>query len=232
MSIQEFYFAFALGIVGSLHCVQMCGPVVLSYSLPLVSLSKGQQITAHLFYNLGRITTYSAMGVVAGIAGGAAGIVGKLAGFEHMVTIIVGVLMIAAGVLISGWVPLGRLSSVLAVKPAAALSRRVGNLLKSANVQSKFLSGIVLGFLPCGLVYAALLKAVESGGPVAGALTMACFGLGTVWSLLLLGVFSSTVSHWLRRWANQFAAIGIILIGGLLLWRGVMASMSHAHMHH
>lgn len=230
--IQEFYFAFTLGIVGSLHCIQMCGPLVLSYSMPLVGFTRGRQIGAHLFYNIGRITTYSALGLVAGTAGAAAGTLGKLTGVEHIVTITAGAVMIAAGILMSGWIPLGKAYPLYAVKPAAFISKRVGSLLKSSDIKNKYLMGIILGFLPCGLVYTALIKAVESGDPISGAITMACFGLGTVWTLLLLGIFSSTISHWLRRRANALAAIGVTLMGVFLLYKGIAATIGQSHMHH
>ncbi len=232
MSLNELYFAFTLGLIGSLHCVQMCGPIVLAYSLPLVSHPRGPQMVAHLSYNLGRTTTYTALGAAAGLAGQAMGLVGKLAGVEHIMTIVAGCLMILAGLLMSGWLPRGRLAAIFTFRPASAISQAVGRLMKSPTAGSKFSMGLLLGFLPCGLIYAALLKAAETASPLAGALTMFAFGLGTMGALLVLGLFSSTFSPWLRRHSNLLAAIGVTLMGVYLLYHGIKVSMRESQMHH
>jgi sulfite exporter TauE/SafE len=210
----------------------MCGPIVLAYSLPLAEHPRGRQFTAHLSYNLGRVTTYSALGAVAGILGAAMGLVGKLAGVEHIVTIVAGCLMILAGLLMSGWVPRGHLTNIYTFRPASAVSKAVGKLMKSPTVGSKYSMGLVLGFLPCGLIYAALIKAAETASPVVGALTMFAFGLGTIGALLVLGLFSTTVSSWLRKYSNQLAAIGVTLMGVYLLYMGIKAGMRQPPMHH
>jgi sulfite exporter TauE/SafE len=90
----------------------------------------------------------------------------------------------------------------------------------------------VLGFLPCGLVYAALLKAVETGTALAGALTMLAFGLGTAGALLTMGLASSMVGLRLGRWSSILSAASIALMGAILLWRGLSgapAPMGHVH---
>src|SRR5437868_10478564 len=99
MTFAEFYFIFGLGLVSSLHCVQMCGILVISYSLPLSKISRMTQVFAHLSYNFGRILTYTMLGTVAGFIGGTIGFVGSLAGIENAAAIIGGCLMIVAGFL-------------------------------------------------------------------------------------------------------------------------------------
>lgn len=229
MSALDIYLALSLGVIGSLHCIQMCGPIVLAYSLPIVTYSRRQQIIAHLSYNSGRIVTYGVLGAIAGFAGRS---IGKLAGVEHVVVIVAGSLMIMAGLLMSGLLPTGPLGAFNRFRPASFFTRNVGGLLKSPSVGSKFSTGILLGFLPCGLVYTALLKAMETGSMTGGILTMICFGVGTAWSLLLLGLFSSTVSVWLRNRANALAAIGVTLMGCFLVYRGITASMHQTLIHH
>ncbi len=103
---------FSLGLVSSLHCVQMCGPIVLSYSVALESLTRpaGRQfipslLTNHLAYNAGRIITYTALGALAGLAGHSMGLLGRLAGFSHAAAIITGSLMIVAGIFLLGIIP-------------------------------------------------------------------------------------------------------------------------------
>ena len=81
-------------------------------------------------------------------------------------------------------------------------------------------------------IYAALIKAAETSSPVSGALTMFAFGVGTMGALLVLGLFSSTASPWLRRYSNQLAAIGVTLMGAYLLYHGIKVSMRESSMHH
>ena len=140
--------------------------------------------------------------------------------------------MIVAGILMSGWIPRGQLARIFSFRPASRIAKAIGRPMQSPTAGSKFSMGLLLGFLPCGLVYAALLKAVETAAPLAGAVTMFAFGLGTVGALLLMGAFSTTIGRWLGRRSNQLAAVGVTLMGGILLYRGIMASMHQAHMHH
>jgi sulfite exporter TauE/SafE len=76
------------------------------------------------------------------------------------------------------------------------------------------------------------MKAMETAAPLAGALTMFAFGVGTMGALVVLGFFSSSIGGWLRRWSNQLAALGVTLMGGYLLYRGILMSMRQMPMHH
>ena len=101
--------------------------------------------------------------------------------------------------------------------------RPMGCRISSPSVISKFILGLMLGFLPCGLIYAALLKAMASGSALNGALTMLAYGLGTVSALMTVGLFSSSF-HWrFGRWGNRLAAISITLLGVLSLMARVNA---------
>lgn len=225
MSFTEFYVIFGLGLVSSLHCVQMCGPVVLSYSINLSRQSANQQLFAHLSYNTGRIITYSALGAVAGLTGQTMGLVGKLAGVENIAAIIAGGLMIIAALLMLDLLPHRNLPKFLrGFDPLRLLSRYLkplGGRIASTSIASKFTLGLILGFLPCGLIYAALLKAMATGGAFAGALTMMAFGLGAAGSLILVGMFSSALGFKLGPWGGRLAAISVALLGAILVWRGV-----------
>jgi len=239
----EFGVMFTLGLVSSLHCVQMCGPIVLSYSVALESLKKsvpgGSSVSPllrnHLAYNAGRILTYSTLGAIAGIFGGTLGLLGRLAGFGHILALVSGGLMIVVGISMLGIIPAGLLGSSLLRIPSLFL-RRAGKLLSAPGSSNRFLLGLALGLLPCGLIYAALLKAMATGSAFAGAATMLAFGLGTAGALLALGMFSSALRIRLNRWGSQLAAVGVTLMGVLLVWRGTMPGMlmmgGHMHGHH
>jgi len=232
----DFGVGFTLGLVSSLHCAQMCGPIVLSYSVAVESLTQNGSRPAassllgnHLAYNTGRILTYTALGAAAGFAGHTMGMLGRLAGFSHTVMVAAGAAMIVLSVFLLGLVP-ARLQSVLLV-PASFL-KRAGSLISAPGLKKRFLLGLSLGFLPCGLIYAALLKAMATGSLADGAFTMLAFGLGTACSLLAIGLFSSAIRMRVNRWGSQLAAVSVMVMGIALVWRGTMPGvMTHDHMH-
>lgn len=205
----------AFGVVSSLHCAQMCGPIVLAYSMG----GRGTPL-GHLGYNAGRIATYSLLGAAAGAAGHAMGFVGKLAGIQQTAFIVSGVLMVIAGLVMSGFAPN---QSLIQIKGASLVSRAIGQLMMSRGVSRKIALGLIMGFLPCGLLYAALLKAASTGSATAGAASMAAFGLGTAGTLLALGIFSSTIAARMGRWSNALASFSVMAMGVVLVWRGLIA---------
>ncbi len=201
----------------------MCGPIVLAYSLPL---AKGQAWRAHALYNAGRILTYMMLGALAGAAGGGLGVVGRMAGVQSGARIVSGAAMIVAGLLLAGFGPAGNgLVTIQKGGITARFRKALGGLLMAPG--RKFSLGLVLGFLPCGMVYAALLKAMDSAGAVPGALTMMAFGMGTAVALLAMGMASSFVGPRLGNWSTRLAAISVTLAGAVLLWRGLMPPGHH-----
>jgi len=197
----------------------MCGPIVISYSVFL----KRDMMLAHLSYNAGRVITYSALGAVAGAAGSGIGILGKMAGLASAARLIAGVAMVITGILMLRVLPRKVLVQVERRGVTALFSRSIGRLLVSSRALGKFGLGLMLGFLPCGLIYGALLKAVETARPLAGALTMAAFGMGTAVALLAIGMASSFAGLRMGAWGNRLAGASILLAGAILVWRGVAA---------
>jgi uncharacterized protein len=245
MSAPDLGIMFTLGLISSLHCVQMCGPIVLAYSVALGKSASPRRNLAsprlsflphHLAYNVGRIVTYSALGAVAGLLGGTIGLVGRLAGVEEVVAIVAGSLMVLAGLAMLDMVPTPEWLSGKSMSVTSRFLRLVGSLLRSPAISRRFLMGLALGFLPCGLVYAALLKAMASGTALGGATSMLAFGLGTAGSLLAIGMFSSAIRGKVNQWVSQMPAVSVLVLGALLLWRGtgpqiwsVGAHAAHAH---
>ena len=214
---------FGLGVVSSLHCAQMCGPIVLSYSMG------GRGTTAsHLCYNCGRLTTYAFLGAVAGQT---MGLMGQLAGIQQAAAIVSGILMIIAGVFMTGSVPTQRLVQLDRTGISKLFSRTIGRLILAPGALSKLWLGLAMGFLPCGLLYAALLKAASTGSAISGAASMVAFGAGTAGALLGLGLFSSVVGFRLGRWSNAIASASVVLMGIVLLWRGWVARIPQMSCH-
>ncbi len=230
---------FTLGLVSSLHCVQMCGPIVLSYS---VGLGRGGSATTkpilppliwnHIAYNSGRILTYSLLGALAGLVGSSMGMLSKLTGFGGMLALIAGILMIIIGLSMFGILPGSTLLTARAVQFTRGVLKPCSRLIESPGAINRFFLGLGLGLLPCGMLYAALIKATATGSAWRGAVNMLAFGLGTALSLLAIGVFSSAIRSKLNRWNAQLVASSVTAIGLLLLWRGMMASHILARVHH
>lgn len=220
MTPLELSIPFGLGVVSSLHCTQMCGPIVLSYSLPVQKAGKSLA-GSHLLYNAGRLLTYAALGAAAGASGSGMVQVGRLAGVEKTAAIVAGCFMIVAGLLVSGL--LSKRSLVQVGAPPGFFSRMAGRILRAGANANKFVLGLLMGFLPCGLVYAGLLKAVETASPAGGALSMLAFGAGTSGALLALGFFASAITSRLGRYANVLASASMVLLGAYLLYRGIYA---------
>ena len=218
MTALEVTLPLGLGVISSLHCAQMCGPIVLSYSMAGRSSPAG-----HLCYNGGRIATYSLLGAVAGSAGSAMGLLGGLAGIQQAASVLAGALMLLAGVLLSGAVPARSLVQIDRIGFSRAYSRTAGRLMMSPSPAAKLALGLALGFLPCGLLYAALLKAMATGSALSGALSMAAFGLGTAGALLAIGLFSSSIKLRLGRWSGVLSAASVAAMGAFLIWRGLAA---------
>jgi sulfite exporter TauE/SafE len=150
--------------------------------------------------------------------------VGRLAGLASGARVFAGTAMIVAGILMIGLLPSNGLVTIQQHGVTARFRRLIGRRLLAPN--GKFTLGLTLGFLPCGLVYAALLKAVDSGNALWGAGTMLAFGAGTAVALLSVGAASSFVR--LPRWSNRLAAVFMMLAGALLVWRGLTAPVCHA----
>lgn len=229
MTYSDFSLVLILGFVSSLHCVQMCGPVVLTYSVA-ANTGSGRKslLVLHLAYNAGRTLTYMLLGALAGLAGGAMGWVGQLAGIENVAAIVAGTAMVLAGIALFGfgikkWRGFGLPNQLL---------RPAGKLLSSPAASSKFLLGLIMGFLPCGLVYAALMKALGAATALGGAMTLLAFGLGTSTALIAVGIGSSAATRKIARWGTTISAVTVMAMGLILLARGTFAPhVMHCHMH-
>lgn len=241
----DLWIMFLLGLVSSLHCVQMCGPIIISYSAAAgftpVPLSAARHPLAtlpqHSAYNLGRILTYSGIGALAGLLGHGVEFMGRLAGITSAAIILSGSLMIVAGVLMFASFRISSRLVSASSRITSRLLRPLRRLLSSNSAIDRFYLGLALGFLPCGLVYMAVLRSVAAGGALQGALSMGAFGLGTSGALIALGLFSSALKWRLNRFGGRIAAASVIALGIFLLIRTahpftVSAGMQACHGHH
>ena len=207
---MDLWSAFILGLVGSLHCAGMCGPLALA--LPGGGATKVRFLAGRLAYNLGRLFTYCLMGLVFGLAGKTL----LLAGLQRWVSITLGLTLLAglfASRRLSLWQPVT--SAVEQIKSHMVSLVRLRSLVSSA------LLGMLNGLLPCGLVYVACAGATATGGILAGAQYMAAFGAGTVPMMLAIGLSGSLVPITLRLRLRRAIPVSVFLLGTLLILRGM-----------
>jgi sulfite exporter TauE/SafE len=204
--------AALLGLFGGLHCIGMCGGISASLAgaLPQTSTLRGR-VLAQFGYNFGRIFSYAVAGALAGGLGlSVLALLGPI-GITAL-RVLAGLFLIAAGLYLSGWwMGMARIEQVgaRAWRHIAPFARRLGPLDRPWKLVAL---GAIWGWLPCGLVYAALAGAVAAGGALEGARWMACFGLGTLPIMLTGGALSNTLMGFVNRGRVRWA-VGALVIG-------------------
>ena len=200
--------AFTIGLLGSLHCVGMCGPIALS--LPYQGSRRIYAAGNALLYNLGRVAAYSLLGIIIGTVGRGF----FLAGFQSYVSIGLGVLLLAIA-LFSINVESRLLQIPLMQGLNAWVKKQLGKLLRQRGPGKLFLTGLLNGLLPCGLVYMAIAGALAAGSIFGSALYMALFGMGTIPLMLATALAGQFIKlHWrarLRRLVPVFLAAFAVL---------------------
>lgn len=192
---------FTTGLtIGFGHCIGMCGPIVVGISSSVQSAGMSRTFVPHVFYNLGRVVTYTAMGAVMGLTGSFTRVAAHLDTAQKVVMVLAGLVIIAMGLQTGGWLKLLPVSCFGPQLPRL-FSRILG---RNRGVWGYLPLGLVLGFLPCGPVYTALIAAARSGMETGGAATgagrgaaiMLAFGAGTLPAMLIVGKLSYLA--WLR----------------------------------
>ena len=207
---MDLWTAFALGLIGSLHCAGMCGPLALA--LPASGMAPTRFVLGRFAYNGGRILTYCLLGVIFGV-------VGKtlfLAGVQRWVSIGLGLLLLA-GLFASRRLALSRPIEALVGWLKAAMS----GLLRRRSVLALGLLGLLNGLLPCGLVYAAGAGAMATSGVLAGVAYMAVFGAGTIPMMLGISLSGRLVPVAFRLRLARAIPFSVFLLGALLILRGL-----------
>jgi uncharacterized protein len=199
------------------HCIGMCSPFVLVVSRRYVAAAgagRGAALRAQLWYTAGRVLTYALLGALAGLIGGVVELAGSLLGLQRAALVVAGaalVLEAVAGLLGSG---------PLAAAKGGRLFARVASAFGRRMPGHPFGLGLLLGLLPCGLLYSALVAAVSRGGPLDGAMALLSFGLGT--APALLGV--SLADHLLARnraLLDRLSRVFLLAMGAWFVWTGL-----------
>jgi len=218
----DIYSMFLLGFLGTGHCIGMCGPLVF-----VIPGSTGK-FAPHLYYHAGRVLTYTAMGALMGGIGAGLTLIAAATGSEPTVWIvrtqIVISLAAAAFLVYFGLSRIGifaepRWMGVAEPKRVPGLRKVLQQSMTTGNRGAMFLTGLILGFLPCGLSYAAFARALPTGGILSGAILVLAFGLGTVPGLLLVGAGFSSVARRYRKQSDILSGILMIGMGAFLAFK-------------
>lgn len=224
---------FAAGLAGSLHCVGMCGPILAALagadrSAALTIEGRGVGHAARrtardlLWYHAGRICTYAMLGALAGSLGIWIRETLWLSRLQGWVGILAGAGAILAALLLARGSP-SACSKALDGTTAKEWMGEGGAVLRSLAAQStpgsRFLLGWIMGFLPCGLVYVMLAAVAALGHPLASALGMIAFGLGTLPALSGVVIAARLLPIRWRRHGNRAAAVMALIVGSMFVWR-------------
>lgn len=206
--------ALVLGLAGSFHCIGMCGPI--AFVLPVDKSSKSKLSFQTFLYHFGRLISYSIIGILFGFIGKGL----YLAGFQQRLSILVGVLMIIIVIIPASIFNKFNFSKPL-YRVIGKVKQQLGLYLTKKSNKSIFLIGFFNGFLPCGLVYMALIGSISTGNAISGGLYMFIFGLGTIplmTAAILLGNF---VNLTIRNKIQKAIPIFVVIIGILFILRGL-----------
>jgi len=208
------YSAFILGIISSLHCVGMCGPIAMM--LPIDHKNETKKATQIITYQLGRLSAYASIGLIFGLLGRGL----FIAGIQQNISIFIGIAMISVAL-----VPEKIFAKYNFSKPVYKIISKVksslGNQFKNKSYQSIFTIGLLNGFLPCGMVYTALFGAIAMQSAGFGILYMLLFGLGTVPLMTIVVYINSVIKLPFRTKIQKIIPYVAVIIGALFILRGL-----------
>lgn len=206
--------AFILGLLGSFHCVGMCGPI--AFMLPVDQNNAYKKLSQITVYHFGRLLSYSIIGLVFGLVGEGF----YLFGFQQQLSIAMGILMILVVI-----IPQNLFNKYNVSRPIYRLISKVksslGKALKRKTADTFLTIGFLNGFLPCGLVYMAVFASIASGNSLNGSLYMVVFGTGTIPLMTSVIYFSYLLKNGIRKKIQKAIPALVILIGVLFIIRGL-----------
>lgn len=208
------YAALLLGLISSLHCVGMCGPIAMM--LPVAQSNPEKKALQILTYHLGRIFSYASIGLLFGTIGRGF----YLAGIQQYLSLLAGIMMIAVIML-----PVNIFSRYNFSKPAfqliSKLKGRLGKQFAKASFKSLFTIGMLNGLLPCGMVYAAVFGALAMPGIYFSVAYMVLFGIGTVPLMSSVVYLQKLFTLQVRNRIQKIIPIAVVCLGILFILRGL-----------
>jgi len=208
------FSALILGLVSSLHCIGMCGPIAMM--LPVDHKNPAKKATQILVYHAGRLTAYGSLGLIFGILGRGF----YMAGLQQQMSIVAGIIMITIILL-----PEKIFSKYNFSKPVyriiATIKTNVGSQFRKRSSKALFITGLLNGFLPCGLVYAALFGAIAMQNASFSVAYMLLYGVGTIPLMSVVVYASSFIKNPFRNTIAKIVPYAAVCIGMLFIMRGL-----------
>lgn len=208
------YSAMILGLLSSLHCIGMCGPIALM--LPVARNNPEKKALQILTYHIGRIAAYTAIGLIFGLLGRAF----YMAGIQQQLSIFAGVAIIAIAL-----IPERTLARYNFSKPVfraiSGVKSALGKRFKNQSFSSLFTIGLLNGLLPCGMVYAAVFGALALSDIRSGMFYMALFGLGTIPLMSSVVYFQQLITAPVKNSIQKIIPYAMVCIGILFVLRGM-----------
>lgn len=207
------FAVFAVGLLGGIHCLGMCGSIVGIFTAQVPR--EKSRWPFHLAYSSGRIASYAVAGAIVGVVGQAGLLMRDAVPIQHLLFALSSFMLIVLGLYLAGlWGAVRTLEKV-----GAGLWKRLQPFttrLLPVNTLPRALGlGALWGWLPCGLVYSVLISALASGSAAQGALIMLAFGLGTLPNLLAIGLMWESIKSWVQSPRVRLLAGGVIALFGV-----------------
>lgn len=213
----ELWLAFSVGLAGSGHCLGMCGGIVTALALSSRDAGAAQQFFFNLLYHLGRITTYSMLGLLAAFAA-QAGTLDSFRPYQNYLFLAANLFVVVIG--------LFTLLDVRSFGTAAldgigwaGIQKLQSRMSSNSSVLTALPAGLLMGLIPCGMVYGVLISAATGGSVIRGGFMMLAFGIGTLPVLLAYGQVASTISALGRGVFQRFMGAFVALLGAVGVWK-------------
>lgn len=228
----SYLVAFAMGLFSSLHCIGMCGSIIGSLTLslaPEIRQNKAALFAFVLNYNIGRITSYAAAGALIGLLEMLLSLPFAHGQGHRFLQLLSAAVMTGAGLYIAGWFPRFAYIEKIGSKFWKKIEPFGRKLIPVKTRFNAFLFGMVWGWLPCGLVYAALALAATAGDSLRSSLTMFAFGLGTLPAVMGVGIMTALLTK-LSRMPRFKLLVGLFMI--ILALFSAMPWLNPMRLHH
>ncbi len=212
--MQLFLAAIALGLLGSFHCIGMCGPIALA--LPVHHYSSVKKYTGIFLYNAGRILIYTILGLLFGLLGQSF----FIGGFQQVVSVTIGILLLLS-VILPKFTSLSSAGTTFLHSFINAVKNSLGKLFNKKGLHFLFFIGILNGLLPCGLVYLGIAGAIASGNYLKGTEFMFYFGLGTAPIMFIVALLGQFVSLKHRNVIRKSMPVMVSIMAIMLVMRGL-----------
>ncbi len=217
--IAEFSYALAFmtGLLGSGHCLGMCGGLVSAFFMK-VGAGRAAPVTSILAYHAARIAVYGAVGLLAALLGAVLVSTGRLGLAQGILQIVAGAIVILLGFDLLGLAPI---RNAYGFAPLAWLRKQFMGATQKGPIVGALIGGAINGLMPCSMTMAMAVQATTAPSPPEGMLLMLAFGAGTLPSMLSASVLFGKLGPRLRGWLLKGAALFVIALGISTLWQGL-----------